>query len=161
MSTAYEIMKPVSSDCAVNAPMPTPQAISTGFGRRSTSTTGGFARGSRFTCANSGLSATLRRTNRPTASSTMLSRNGTRQPQARNWSSGRPETRVTIPADSTEPSGAPSMVKLDHMPRRPLWVRSACSTTMRVAPPHSPPMAMPCTTRSVTSRTGAHTPMAS
>lgn len=154
-------MKPVSSDWAVKAPMPTQQASRTGFGRRSTSRIGGVADRSRLPSANSGLSATRSRTNMPTPSSTKLSRNGTRQPQERNWSSGSVATRVTTPAESTEPSGAPSWVKLDHRPRREPWVRSACSTTMRVAPPHSPPIASPWTTRRATSRTGAQTPIAS
>ncbi len=154
-------MKLVSSDCVVNAPMPTQAASSTGFGRRSTSRSGGLSTGSRLACANSGLSTTFRRTNRPTASSTMLSRNGTRQPQERNASSGRVATSVTTPADSTEPSGAPSCVKLDHRPRRDPCACSACSTTISIAPPHSPPIAMPCTTRRATSRTGAQTPIAS
>ena len=103
-----------------------------------------------------GVSATRARTNRPMASSTMLSRNGIRQPQARKASSPlRDADAASTRVESTTPLGAPALVKLAHRPRRD----DACSADISTAPPHSPPTAMPCTTRRSTSRIGAHTPI--
>ena len=73
----------------------------------------------RAASANTGVSATRARTNRPTASSTMLSRNGMRQPQARNAASPvREADAASTRVDSTMPLGAPALVKLAHRPRR-------------------------------------------
>ncbi len=68
-----------------------------------------------FTCsplacswANAGDSETLRRMNRPTATSARLRMNGTRQPHARNSSSGSWETTAKTAVESIRPIGTPS-----------------------------------------------------
>ena len=79
-----------------------------------------------------------------------------RQPQTRNAASPVKEAEAaSTRLESTRPLGAPALVKLAQRPRREV----ACSADIRTAPPHSPPIAMPCTTRSSTSRIGAHTPI--
>ena len=47
------------------------------------------------------------------------------------------------------------------LPKKPRRSAGAYSTASSTAPPYSPPTPMPCSTRSVTSRTGAHQPIAS
>ena len=47
------------------------------------------------------------------------------------------------------------------LPKNPRRSAGAYSTASSTAPPYSPPTPMPCSTRSVTSRTGAHQPIAS
>ena len=47
------------------------------------------------------------------------------------------------------------------LPRNPRRSAGAYSTASSTAPPYSPPTPMPCSTRSVTSSTGAHQPIAS
>ena len=142
--------------CATNAPKPTPMDSRRLRGwLRSTSIRGERVGLARAASAKTGVSATRARTNRPMASSTMLRRNGIRQPQARNSASPvREADRASTSVESTTPVGAPALVKLVHRPRR----EEACSADISAAPPHSPPTAMPCTTRRSTSRIGAHTP---
>ena len=78
-----------------------------------------------------------------------------RQPQARNACSPvRAAEAASTRVASTTPLGPPALVKLAQKPRREV----ACSAAISTAPPHSPPTAMPWTTRSSTSRIGAQTP---
>src|SRR6185436_18728799 len=58
--------------------------------------------------ANSGDSITLRRTQRPTPTSSRLSRNGTRQPQLSNASPEMWLNSETAPVDSSSSFGAPA-----------------------------------------------------
>jgi hypothetical protein len=60
-----------------------------------------------FTRSNAGVSAIFRRITSPTATSTMLSRKGTRQPQERNCSSGYDETAVKSPVAINSPADDP------------------------------------------------------
>ena len=92
------------------------------------------------------------------ASSTTLARKHTRHPQPRNASSGSRLASENAPLASSSPPGTPRCAKLPKNPRRSA---GAYSTASRTAPPYSPPTPMPCSTRSVTSRTGAHQPIAS
>ncbi len=86
----------------------------------------------------------------------MLSRNGTRQPQLRKSSLGSAANSANTPLASSNPTVTPSGAKLPNSPRLP---GGACSTAMMTAPPYSAPAPKPCTRRSTTSRTGAHTPI--
>jgi hypothetical protein len=103
----------------------------------------------------SGLSATFSRMTRPTLTRTTLSRNGMRQPHAKNCSSGSSVAAATAPAASIDPAGAPRFAKDAANPRLP---PGACSRAMSMAPPHSPPTASPCRIRNTISRTGATAP---
>ena len=69
---------------------------------------------SRFalTCSNSGASCRRLRTTKPTTTSTIDSRNGMRQPQATNDSSGRPATARKARLDVSTPIGTPNCAKL-------------------------------------------------
>ena len=74
-----------------------------------TSTIGWRATASSSTSrANSGDSITLRRTQRPTPTSSRLSRNGTRQPQLSNASPEMWLNSETAPVDSSSSFGAPA-----------------------------------------------------
>ena len=150
----YVLINAVSA----NGPIPTPQASSRLPGRRRTDSNGicGFSTVSSAS-RNTGLSVTPIRMYRPAASRTMLARNGIRQPHDRRSSSGSMATTATTAVESNEPMGEPICMTPFQKPRLP---GSACSVTMRVAPPHSPPIAMPWTTRSNTSSRGAITPTA-
>ena len=107
--------------------------------------------------ANTGLSSMPSRTHSPTPTSTALATNGTRQPQAANCPAATDVEAIRKTRfESTMPAGSPSATTLPKKPRRP---SGACSTDISTAPPHSPPRANPCTKRSTTSRTGAHTPI--
>jgi hypothetical protein len=65
-----------------------------------------------MTCLKTGVSDTLIRTKSPTPTSTMLKRNGTRQPQAANCSSDRTEAnRRKAPLESKNPTGGPTWAK--------------------------------------------------
>ena len=86
----------------------------------------------------------------------MLSRNGTRQPQARNEACGSVAASAKAPVDVSMPSGNPTCTRLPYNPRR---AAGACSSTTSEAPPHSPPRPMPWTMRSVMSRIGAQMPI--
>jgi hypothetical protein len=123
----------------------------------SNSTTGTFTtpRAS-FIFAKTGDSMIRSRMNRPTNTSTMLKRNGTRQPHDTKSSSGSCCISRKIPVAINPPTALPICAKLPKKPRRPA---PACSVAMSTAPPHSPPTAMPCTKRSTTMRIGAHAPM--
>ena len=90
---------------------------------------------------------TRRRMKRPTATSTIESRNGIRQPQAMNCAS------VVSVCTTREDDGREQQAGGDaHL--RPARRRSprlpfgACSTAISTAPPHSPPTPMPCAKRS-------------
>ena len=91
----------------------------------------------------------------PTPSRTKDSRNGTRQPQARNCSLGRAANAPMTRVPSTAPVGAPALTNEAAKPRLP---DSECSSAMRAAPPHSPPTAMPWQTRRNTSITAPQAP---
>jgi hypothetical protein len=63
----------------------------------------------RRSSSNTGLSATLARTNNPTPISTIDSRNGIRHPQSRNWAGVVvAETMKNTRLASRSPSGTPS-----------------------------------------------------
>ena len=80
-----------------------------------------------------------------------------RQPQVRNCSSDMVErTMNSTPVARIMPSGTPICGAEPNRPRLP-W--GACSTDSSAAPPHSPPADRPCSSRSATSRIGAHTPI--
>jgi hypothetical protein len=105
-----------------------------------------------------GDSYSFSRTNRPTAISTALSRNGTRQPQARKAASEVVCWTIrNTTVDRNRPAGTPICGQLPKKPRRP---GGACSTDIRTAPPHSPPTPTPWAMRSSTRMTGAQMPMA-
>lgn len=132
---------------------------------RSTSTTGGraFAPAASSASArarasrNAGDSETDTRIHSPMTTSTPDSRNGIRQPQARNASSDwTAASSASTPVASRFPPGAPAC---GHEAQNPRLRSSPCSATSSTAPPHSPPSANPCTSRSTVSRTGAPTPM--
>ena len=59
------------------------------------------------TLANTGVSVSFSRITSPTTTSRMLIRKGTRHPQDRNCSSGRPDTDRNASVDSTSPAGTP------------------------------------------------------
>ena len=103
-----------------------------------------------------GDSSTCSRTHSPTMTSTADSRNGIRQPQARNaaslWKTARKASR---PLAISWPAGAPAC---GHEAQKPRLRGLPCSETMSTAPPHSPPRAKPWMQRSTVSSTGASTP---
>ena len=115
----------------------------------------------RASCSTSSLkaggSAILSRMNSPTATSTMLARNGNRQPRDERLVE-QPEHLVTAPVESSRPIGTPSCGHEEYQPRRS---SGACSTQSSTAPPHSPPRPMPCSIRSSTRSRGAATPIES
>ena len=88
----------------------------------------------------------------------MLIRKHTRQPHARKASSGSRLAIEKAPEASSSPPGTPMCAADPKKPRRSAGAYSTASST---APPYSPPTPMPCSTRSATSRIGAHTPMES
>ena len=110
-----------------------------------------------WTRLKAGLSMILNRIKSPTPTSMMLSRNGIRQPQARNCSSGRVATARKIRLESMSPAGTPIWGQL---PKNPRLSAGECSTAIRTAPPHSPPTPRSCAKRSTTSSNGAATPIA-
>ncbi|ARX88060.1 hypothetical protein SMD44_07547 [Streptomyces alboflavus] len=134
---------------------------------RNTSTTGGSsldpcaAAASALACASrkTGDSETDRRIHRPTITRTPDSRNGTRQPQ--DWkvdSDCTAASSASTPVARRLPPGAPDCGQDAQKPR---CLSPPCSETIRTAPPHSPPSAKPCTSRSTVRRMGAPTPIAS
>ena len=60
-----------------------------------------------FTRAKPGLSMIFKRIKSPTATSTMLARNGTRQPHAWNASSGSPASKRNAEFERMSPAGTP------------------------------------------------------
>jgi len=110
---------------------------------------------SRFICPNAGLSSTRSRTYNPMATRTMLARNGTRQPQVSNEGPATELNSLTMPVDSSSPTGTPTCGQLAMKPRQRCLPHSIDSST---EPPHSPPTPMPCRTRRTTSRKAAVTP---
>ena len=90
---------------------------------------------------------------RPTATSTRLSRNGIRQPQAMKASVPMmPLNSAISPVDRMMPMATPSCGQLAISPRR-FWLPHSIDS--RMEPPHSPPTAMPWKTRSRIRITGA------
>ena len=87
----------------------------------------------------------------------MLARNGTRQPQLSNPGPATPLNSLTMPVDSSRPTGTPTWGQLAMKPRRRCLPHSMDIST---EPPHSPPTPMPCTIRRTISRIGAAAPMA-
>lgn len=81
-----------------------------------------------------------------------------RQPHARNWASGSAANMPRMNVPSAAPVGAPAFVKDAAKPRFPCV---ECSSAIRAAPPHSPPTAMPCMTRSSTKTIAPADPMTS
>src|SRR3954469_8349197 len=102
------------------------------------------ARATRFSSStrrNTGVSRMPSRIHSPTATMPMLSRNGIRQPQTRNWS---PEIQLktnTAKLARNSPAGAPNCGQ-DAIKPRFLLVR-AHSIASSTEPPHSPPTPMP------------------
>ena len=96
------------------------------------------------------------RSHNPNATRTTLASSGMRQPNASSDSSGMSQVMSAIaPVATSTPVDGPICANDALRPRcRPL----PCSTVSNTAPAHSPPSAMPCTNRSVTSSTGASTP---
>ena len=107
------------------------------------------------TSSKAGVSGSERRTQRPTATTTMLSRNGIRQPQERRSSSGSAPMGMNTSVDRIRPIWVPLRVKLVKKPRR---LAGACSKDMELAPACSPAAESPCRKRRMTSRIGASTP---
>ena len=64
-----------------------------------------------------GVSCRRRRMNRPTPTSRMLIRNGTRQPQAMNCASGILENSANMPMAARLPIGLPIWTMAPSMPR--------------------------------------------
>ncbi len=80
-----------------------------------------------------------------------------RQPQApKAASDSTAVSSDSTPVASNCPAGAPVC---GHEAQNPRRRASPCSDTSSTAPPHSPPSANPCTSRSTVSRTGAALPM--
>jgi hypothetical protein len=92
------------------------------------------------------------------ASSTRLETKVARQPQARKASGGSSDATPNAPEASSRPAGTPTCANEPKNARRPC---GAYSTAISTAPPYSPPTPMPCSTRMVTSSSGAQTPMVS
>ena len=134
--------------------------ISRGYSR-STWTTGSLGASSALAdCSRAarktGDSSIETRIQRPTPTSTALSRNGMRQPQDSNcWSVVSAETNARTATARRLPAGAPACGQEAQYPRRSGVPYSAAIST---APPHSPPRAKPCTSRRTISRIGAQTP---
>ena len=125
---------------------------------RKTSTSGSAAFASASSISlKAGGSSILSRITRPTATSTIETRNGTRQPHDWKASSGSWVTAVTARVEVSRPIGTPSC---GHDENQPRLSSGACSTQSRTAPPHSPPRPMPCSIRRTSSSIGAATPMA-
>ena len=121
---------------------------------RGTLTTGSVS----FAVLKAGVSVMVKRMYKPTAISKALPRKGMRQPQA-SRSSGDSEVAMARKARLAimVPAGTPICT---HEPYKPRWWAGACSTAINTAPPHSPPSARPWMMRRLSSRIGAHTPMA-
>ena len=79
-----------------------------------------------------------------------------RQPQLSSWSSGRAPIGSQTAVAITRPHCVPVSVKLEKNARRS---SGACSSVSELPPDCSPEAEKPCISRSVTSSTGAHTPM--
>src|SRR5476649_1185687 len=109
-----------------------------------------------MTVMKAGDSATFHRTSTPTATRTMLNRNGSRQPQARNEASCMWLTSAKVRDASNNPAGAPACGSAPKSTRRAF---GACSTAISTAPPHSPPRAKPCSSRKVTRIAAAQRPI--
>lgn len=123
---------------------------------RRTSTSGSLCTApSPLTSANSGLSRRPSRITSPATTSSTLTRNGIRQPQATRSSSGSRATSRNIALARMVPTAVPV---LRIPPKNPRRCFSACSTVSRAAPLDSPPSDTPCTIRSATSRIGAVMP---
>ena len=104
---------------------------------------------------NSGVSSMLTRIHTATPTSRIEARNGSRQPQVRNASPDHTDAAVTAAVESRVPIGEPTCtIEAISGLRR----GSTYSMAISVAPPHSPPVAMPCSTRSTVSRIGARIP---
>ena len=89
----------------------------------------------------------------------MLIRKQARQPQARNASSGSRLASEKAPAGEEQPAGYADVRGASRRSR--VCSAGAYSTASSTAPPYSPPTPIPCSTRSTTSRIGAHTPIES
>ncbi len=88
--------------------------------------------------------------------STTENRNGSRQPQVRKPGPDTRDDTYIARFASTRPIGDPMKTQAPYQPQRP---GGACSTAISDAPPCSPPMKKPCTTRSNTSSRGAAMPI--
>ena len=75
-----------------------------------------------------------------------------RQPQDSMSASGNAATAPMASEDRIRPGATPVCGRL---PKKPFLPSGACSTAIRMAPPHSPPTATPCRKRISTSSTAA------
>ena len=125
--------------------------------RVKSSTTGSLGVTCFFTSsANAGVSGSVRRTQKPTATTIALRKNGMRQPHASNWSSGSAEIGMNTRVARISPACVPDSVKLVKNARR--WA-GACSSVIELAPACSPEAEMPCSSRRITSMIGEATPI--
>jgi hypothetical protein len=109
----------------------------------STSTMGAFSTLSSATSFwNTGVSRMPSRIHIPIPTSTMLSANGTRQPQVRNWSPDMAAAPSMTTVDRNNPAGTPHC---GHDARKPrlCWPLRDHSIDSSTEPPHSPPTPMP------------------
>ena len=154
-ATAHAPIKP----CAACPEMPTANARNSGRQWwRTRSASGVFFSFGAFssTSWNTFDSDTLRRMKTAIIMNAADSTNGTRQPHERNCSSGSVAMPARMSVPTRVPVGAPMYENAAANPRERFF---AFSNPTSVAPPHSPPTAMPCTTRRVTSSAGAHSPI--
>ena len=106
-----------------------------------------------------GVSRMPRRIHRPTPTRIRLRKNGTRQPQVRNWSPESAEKPRNARLARNNPHGTPNC---GHEATNPRWcavrVHSMASST---EPPHSPPTPTPWMKRSTVRITAPQMPMVS
>lgn len=112
-----------------------------------------FCASTRFMSSDS---SSFRRITMPTMTSTAESRNGARQPQRMKSEAGRALRAKNARVASRLPVGEPCWAKAAYRMPLPL---GALSLAIRIAPPHSPPTAMPWTIRSATREIGAQMPI--
>ena len=94
-----------------------------------------------MTSRNTGVSVIVRRTYRPTRTSTALARKGMRHPYEKNCSSvSHFDSIRKTPPEKKNPTGAPSCGNIPYHARLP---GGAFSTASSTAPPHSPPSPSP------------------
>ena len=106
-------------------------------------------------CLKAGVSGKVRRTQKPTATTTALRKNGMRQPQASNWASGSAEIGMNTSVARIKPACVPDSVKLVKNARR---FAGACCSVIELAPACSPAAEIPCSKRRMTSMIGAAMP---
>ena len=91
---------------------------------------------------NTGVSRMPSRIHRPIPIRTMLRKNGTRQPQVRNWSPDKAVAPSMTMVDRNKPAGTPHCGQEARKPRL-CWPLRDHSIDNSTEPPHSPPTPMP------------------